>query len=632
MFCIKCGKKFEGEGYVCQDCLAAQEAAAPVIREPLPPPEAAPVAYTAPAAPAYQAPVYEQPAYQAPVYEQPVYQAPAYEPPVYQAPAQPAPGFTLSTAQDVPQKGKKKGLVVGLAVLAVLLIAGAVLLGLNWSRWFGKKDNLVVEVPEDPSEYIAFLHEPGMEELADDISEAYGNYLSGEGAAWDGELSLVLGDDLLSLLETALAEEGLSMDTAWLKNISLKAHYNAPDSSAMDMSLGLFVGKQEILSLDTAMDLKNMIIYMALPELSKDYVKMDMGAMLAQTGESFPMEEMLAISAQARQDMPSQEEVRGLLQGLQEILLSYMTDVQKSQELVSAGKAEQEVTALTVTLTEENLTRMLEDILAYIKQDQAARKIAQAYVNYTNAYGQLEGYSQGQPVSMEDFDAFIQEGLDTMSQLAQQAQPGNYLRLTTYANGADMLGCRFAVFTDGQSDGSMGYLTLEEKGNIYLEADMGQGTTLTGQGKRSGGKLTGEYVLVAQGVEQLTLKLKGVDTKTWYGTYEIIPGATLMEQMELEDALGVLASSFCVEVELGEGKLGAYLTVSGARFVGMELKLSQGEAEKVTLPKKAADALNEQELESWSQGLSLDQVLENLKKAGLPKDLYNMLKMLTYMT
>lgn len=623
MFCENCGKEIQGQGPVCPECAAqvapGAENAAPQVS----------FGGDAPAAPVYEAPA-------APIYEAPA--APAYEP-VPAVPAQPTPGFTLSSPADgVKKSGKKKskGLLIGLGIAALVLVVGIVVVALNWNNWFGGDGKLArpADIPEDPAEYIAYLHEPQMEGMAQDLSKLYSNYMGGEKLqAYEASLKLLLGDDLIVMLEDGIAESGLHMDMDWLKDIRLNISANAPDSSAVQAIMELALGETRILGLDYILDMENLVMYMGLPEVNEDYVMRDMGEALAQSGQELPLDQLMAIGTQLVEDMPSEEEVDEFLDGYTEIILSYMTNVEQTEETVTVGKAQQKVTVLTVTITEEDLGQMFEELLEYTKENKTFRQIAQAYVNYTNGYCDAGLYGEDMRVSMDDVDAFLDEGIEAFREVADQARDGNYMHLITYADGAEVVGYYIHVYVDDELERQLGYLALTHKGTIYFEAkEEGDFPTaiLSGQGKSNNGKLTGEYVLTEDGDELLTLKLKDVDGETGYGVYDFIPNAELMEEvleeMDGAEMVSVLASDLTFRIELAENKIGLELLSDEELLLGGELSVSVTEPQEVTIPKDTIDINDEAAMEEWSENISIDKILDNLKEAGLPNAIYRLLK------
>lgn len=595
MFCINCGKQFQGEGYLCPECAAAKEGGA------------------SPAAPqALQQSAYTPPVYQPPV--MPETPAGGYVPPVRQETVV-TPGFTLGS----PEGGRKKknvGFVILVIVLALALVCGAVALALNWDKLFQK-------VPEDPAEYVAFLEEPRMQALTDGLTQAYGKWLEspGKGASMDMDMKLYLGDDLLNVLSQAMAMEGMSdLDMKWLQEITLRLHTNIPeDLSAGEFGLDLLLGSTHLIGLDSVVDMENMLVYLAIPELNSRALKIDYQQMMAQQGVSLDVEALMKMSEQLVKDMPNQEAVGALAEGCGNIILSYLTDARMQTQTLTVGKAEQEVTVLTVRLSAKQLAKMIRELLEYIRDNDAANQAVEAIVAYTNAGNRLMG--TGETVSAEDFDRMLAEGIDEMKDAAKNAEEGNYLVLTTYASGDQVLGRGLQIFTDDQPEGQIGYAALAQEDTVYLEAFLDEQFRFTGEGQLKKGLLTGEYILNVEGDDCLLLALENVDMATGLGSYELSLEPGLIEQMEMDSMAGALASSFAIRLELWEtgGKLA--LVTGKTTLVSLGLEAAVGEGSKVEIPTDALALTDEAALEQWIQGLRLDGLAQSLKEAGLPQEL-----------
>ena len=659
MFCAKCGKQFQGEGYLCPQC--AQENAGYVVpaacySNPAP---AAPVAPAAPAAPVdqqpsldytapaggYTPPVYQQPAYQQPAYQQPAYQQPAYQQPAYQQPAyqaapaaqeasgQPVPGFTLSSPDDGKKPGKKKkGLAIGLGILALVLIVGIVVVALNWNNWFGGSksgnngDKPVIvnpeDIPEDPDDYIAFLHEAQAEGLSKNIAEAFGalgaDYQAGSSV--DAKLKLTMGKQLLGLLEDAVAESGMKMDLDWLKEISLDISTNIDSKRNESMNMALAIGKQKILSIDAVMDFENMTMYMAIPELNKKYIKMDMGNVtMLGTDE---------LMAQLMQDMPSEQEMEKLLNGYMDIFAKYLDGAQRQEVTLTVGKGSEDVTALTVTVTEEELAQLIQEILEYTKENETSRKIAQAFINYSETVAANDPYGDVKSMTMADFEDFLDEGIDAMDEIIAQAEEGNYIEITTYANLAEIRGYNVQVYADGEPINQLNFYAVHDGGKIYVDMQINAEDSYAGASgvlTQKSGKLNGELAVQIDGEELATIELKNVNSDG-YGTYVIAPNPALLDELGMDEMVSSLISGLSIELKVSEGGLEVSIVNSKGTLISLGLSASTGKAGKVTIPSNAIDGNDYDAMEQWTQDMDLGKLLDNLKKAGLPNDLYKMLK------
>ncbi len=588
MFCINCGKQFQGEGYLCPEC-AAQKAA--------------------PAAPAAapQEPVYTPPVYTPPVYTQPAAPRPA-------AP-QPAQSFDLGT----PVGGKKKknvGLIVLVIILALALVGGGVALALNW-------DKLFTRVPEDPAEYVAFLEEPRMQALTDDLTQAYGKWLEAAdaGSAMDMDIKLHLGEDLLNGISQGLAAGGMGeLDMKWLQDITLRLHSNTPgDMSATQSAMELLLGSTSLVSLDTVVDLKDFIVYVAVPELNQTPLKVDYRQLMAQQGLELSLEETMALGTQLIKDLPDQKAVGKLAEGCTDIILRYLTDAEKDTCELVAGDASQEVTVLTVTLTEKQLAKLIQELLEYIQKDKTAQQLVEAFLNYSNGLNELAG--AGEIYTMDDFDDFIQEGIDTMKEAAAGASKGNYVLLSTYVDGDQILGRRMQVFSNDEQDADLGYTLLTQENTAYLEAYVGEEMRIAGEADIRKNLLSGEYILSIEGEDCLALELKDVNAETGLGTYllSLEPGA--VTAMDMDSNMGALITTFAIQVDVLEDGCELSVLAGKTTMLSLGLTASMSEGSKVKVPDNAVDATDQAALEQWTRDVRLDGIADSLKKAGLPQEL-----------
>lgn len=595
MFCGKCGKQFDGPGYVCPECLQAKESQAPTVEE-------------------LAAPQVSE-SFQAP--EPPKAPQPAYTGP------ETTPGFTLGG--EGGGKKKKTGLIAGVLVLVVALVAGAVALVLNWDKLFSRGD----KIPEDPDDYVAFLEEPNMRALCDDISQAYGLVMgqpSDGDVAVSGQVTLELGEQMLSMLSQAVAAQGMEMDVDWLRAIALDyTVISDSDSGLAQMDLGLLIGSEKILSLLTTTDAENMVVYMALPELNEQFVKMDMGM----------DEDLLEFYAQSAtigqkflEDMPSQEQVRELAERCADVILSYMKDAEKETGTLTIGDGEKEVTVLTVKLSQEDVCDLALEMLELLQKDKTLKKAVDAFVAYINEVYSLQGYAD--PVSADEFYDALDEAIDEIQAVKETAEDGNYLHYTIYADGADALARGVDVYSDGEKVAEIFLGTLVDGEDYYSQVSVTSGgedmLMCQGEGKLEDNLLSCEYTLEVEGVSLLTVVLEDVDTATWYGTYTLIPEAALLEQLDMDSTVAAMASSAELEAKVEEGSLRLAVRMGNSELLAVELTVDEASEALRNIPKDAVDIMDESALTQWMEGMKLDKVLDALEDAGMPGELVDELR------
>ncbi len=655
MFCIKCGKQFEGNGYLCPECQAAQAPVQAPVEEPavqtVPVEEAAaqaapvqPVIPEAESVAGYSADEFvnfanansEMPQ-EAP---RPI-PAEVFAAPVERPVPEFTPGFTLSAPEEKPKKKKKTGLWIGLGVLALALVAVIVLVALNWNKWFGKNDadgvDGKLQVPEDPGEYIAYLSEPRLQGFSDAIKEAYGTWkgTQDDGQSMETSIRLEVGEDILDLLSQALAQEGVNMDLGWLKEVNLDLYSNtAPGNTAEEYALAIALGETHLLSVNGAWSVEDMILYLSIPEINDNPLSVNLSEMLSQEQEDLPLEEALKLQLQLKKDMPGEDAVGEMAEGVIDILMKYLTaDVTKTNDLLAVGEAEQEVTVLQVKISEANLAKMMQELLEYAKGNETLRQMVTAYAEYMAEYYDLLNVDFiTDYVTLEAYEAFLDESIEAMQEVIDEAEDGNQLLLDVYADGDQILGLRLSAEyaeepeeDEEQIDEAAYALTLTKDGTQYTEIRIVENVTITGEATNKDGKLSGSYLLVVEGETYLEMELKDVDTATGFGTYILSPEPQLLEMLELDGLTSTLASTISLELKLEENLVAYAIKAGKATVLSLEVQGTVAEGKEVVLPKDAVEVDGMMSLVNWAKDVHLDKVVQSLKDAGVPKEYHKLL-------
>ncbi len=579
MFCMKCGKPHDGPGFLCPQCAAAQA-----------PEQAAPQSVS-------QTPVQQMP------------EAP-YLPPVQ---PQSVMDFTLNVPVEAPQKKKKTGLLIGLGILAVVLIAGVLVLALNWNRWFGKPG-----IPEDPEDYIAFLEEPRMEGMAQEITDTYGKFLEANQAGrTDTTVELFIGEEILDLLSQELANSGVDMELGWLSQITLEFYGNDdPDGSASQIGLGLDIGAEHIASFDGIVDIEKQILYLAVPELNRQYVQID----LQELGElPASLKSVQKLEKDLWKDLPDEKAVGNTVEGVQQLLLKYLTaEVTKTTRTITANGVEKSVTVLESRISQDDLLKLAQELVELLKNDPAVRQAVQAVVDYATDYSALMDEA-AEEISMEAFDKMMDRAIQSLQEAGEDTEEGNYLIVETYADGARMLGRGVQMFTDGKLDAQAFYAAVEKDGTTYYELNLDDEAAVTGQGSTKNGKFSGSFLLTVEGDSYLSLELKDVDGDGC-GAYLFTPEAALLDALELDDLSRVLASALSIQVDVRQdgGKLS--LLAGKATVFSLDVQTATGKGKSITIPGDAVDFTDEKAMMQWVRELDLQALKDALEAAGCPVD------------
>jgi hypothetical protein len=105
------------------------------------------------------------------------------------------------------------------------------------------------------------------------------------------------------------------------------------------VNLALAIGKQKIMSIDALLDTENTIMYMGVPELTKKYIKMDMGEMMGNAA----ILDTTDLMAQLMEDMPSDQEMEKLVEFLSDNPQRQQGYMDKLERMERRGVIEEEI-------------------------------------------------------------------------------------------------------------------------------------------------------------------------------------------------------------------------------------------------------------------------------------------------
>ncbi len=591
MFCLNCGKEHDNEGLYCPECAAAQAAQMPAAEQLS---EQAPPA--AEEIPEETVPVIEKILEEAiPVIEEATPEA--------SAPAEAENNLPV----DQPKK-KKKGLFVGLAVAALALVGGIVALVLNWSNWFGDG------IPKDPAEYVAFLEEPRMEDTQKALEEAYG-------AIKNTEIGALCQDSVLEIESSQafwelITESDGQSDFSWLSNITLNIRSNeAPDRMAKEIIVKLLIGGEHILTVDQKTDYAALAEYLAIPELNSEYLMLDYTELLS------------GVDVQARNDLqqelidalPEAEAVGEAVAAFHQIVLKYITaDVSKQTQTITVNGVEKKVTALQSKLTELQILEMYEEIIVLLQENEAARQMVQAYVNYAIGYAEAMGLTaEDAGISQEDFQQTLEDALAEIQEGKEITEPTTYVILDTYASGKEVLGYGIHSFADDEEEFFAWAAAVTVDGVTHLEIWVDDTAVIRGQSTQDKeGLVNGQYALSVSDHEYLTLEMKNVSAESGYGVYVLAPKQALLELMELED---LAEEPVSLELEIRE-EGGKFTLLAGDKsLLSLDMTATVSEGQAITMP-QGVEATDDTAVEAWLMNVKLEGVVESVKAAGLPQE------------
>lgn len=575
MFCTQCGKQVPDDQLFCDGCGAAMrssDASAPV--EPEPPK---------------------------------VVEAPAVEEADNVT-------ITLNTGDGgKPPKKKKKSGLLGLGVSIAAVVVAAVLLIFN----VGAVKSLYNRTVRSPEDYQKVVQK---EALQDTVTSEYGEFLETLSAnstvAVSSEMHLKVNEDILSMLENA---SGMG-DMSWLSDVMLNMTA-IQDENLTQMDLGLGLKNTEIAALRMIMDVADDgMIYLGLPGLSDQYLSVDLAEM---TGYAAPMPMQQFTTADLLKILPDEDTFETLVDRYSELVLSQIVNVEKKAKTVSCNGAEQKVTALTSTITAEELAKILTDVCETMADDQEIRTILENAEDVLTDAG----------LEADDlYDAF-REAMDMVVDELKDADPSDddYVTLVTYVDYSDnIVGRDVTITSDDEEMEILQYLSLTDGDKtgfslVIPEADI----EIEGEGTRKGDKVNATYSLSVDGMDVGKLELEDVvnTDDVLSGTYSIRPSSEVIEAVFGGSGVpsSLIGDSFALVFEVNctekAGEMAIRLENSGSALVSLEIKAEQVDSNKVSVPSKTIDVNDMTAGEDFLMSIDFEKLISKMEEAGIPSEL-----------
>lgn len=636
MFCEKCGRPVENGQTLCGKCIAKQAEAArqQVLQQVMP---------------VQQAPVQETPAYTMPVQETPVYAMPVQQEPMVQeegltevlSPADDI--FHLNTPQQAaanpapaPVRAKKKGGLIAaiVAIFAVVLCAVGVFLNMDAIKGFAGR------TLKSPEAYFVDVESAAIASHSENLIAKYDKLVNKSNeklSAGEAELRLTLGDTLISLLETAVQQEGeMALELDWLRQIKLSLAANLQtDVAQIDVGIGL--GDQNLVSADAILDVKGHKVYAIVPEVNSDYVSADLSAFIPADELSKLIADSDEIRAELIKVLPSEEVLHKLIDSYVQTVLSGIKNVEKQTETVTVNSVSQKMVVLKVTVTESEAIDIVKAVLTKAQSDQELEKVIRDLGDFINkvAGKNQENY---QPVDLyQEFSDGITSALEELSAAKETADSSNYMELMAYVDMKNNVrGHKLAVYEEGQQQmDPISWMTVVDGDKTYLQADLGE-ADIAGEKTTVKDASSGFYVLTVDGGKIGTLEFNGVTENG--GTLRLIPGEEMMSKLMDGSALpsALLADNASLELtyvtgEKGKSSVELKVFLGEKELVGLAVDAKTTTGGSITVPTEARDMLNEQELAAWLKESNFDGVLDAMAKANVPGEIVDTLRGLVAM-
>ena len=474
------------------------------------------------------------------------------------------------------------------------------------------------------------------QDAVDSLTNIYGALLSALGGnrpdsyGYEMDMVLTLGQEVLDGVSQSFQQSGINPDASWLREIGLHMEMNY-DGDLVQTIVDAQLGGNSVISADVIVDMVGGMSYVGVPAIQDQYIgaKMDMSQM---PDANAMLEEYAALV----KDLPTDEELNALLSRYLNLVLETLTDPTTGETELSTGGISKKVATTTYSFTRHNVLDIAQAVLTTAKTDTELEKVLDAFSKVVNEQGAKQAAEGGYTWTDVDLHAQMLEGIEpalkNIQDEKQNAEDMELARLVIYADGDDQVGGMLQV-NNGYA--LMDYLqlyTLKQEDQSALFVNVMGTLYLTGTGEQLGSKFSGEYVISYMGGDFVHVEVQDFDTEALKkgeleGTVCLRPGAALLNN--LGSSLPIPAD-LVIELELDTSSERAHIECNlyAAEVLMISISMSSRtvSSDDISVPESYADASDSAQMEAWLECVSLEAMLENLRSAGVPSDVVDLLK------
>ena len=480
-----------------------------------------------------------------------------------------------------------------------------------------------------PLEHFAALELNNANGMVDALSAVYGALAQPASKANYGaevDISLQVGDVVQDVLEESYFEaSGEKMDFSFLSKVNLEVDLNVKNKmQQMDMAVGL--GGSRILTICTIMDLDDFTTWVGSPELSDVFAEMN----LVQSGGVAVNSATMQTANALIEALPSEQEFNALVKRYLEVALEKVDDVERKTITLELDGLKQECTVLVVKIYEEDALNIAEAVLKTAKTDNELKAIIE---KFGVAFNDLmkESYTQagGTWTNVDLYAEFITAVEDALTSLEMEREDldtEEYIELTAYVDKEhNIIGRKLAL--DGDE---LHYYTVTEGNAFTFEASLDE-VKVTGGGTKKSGKVDGSFKLSMEGTSLLTLAVEGwsASEKETKGTLVLEPSAELIQQIGGNSgALPFADIALELKIDSSESKndFEMNLLSNETLVVGIAMSAKTSSGSDIQKPTETIDFTNQYQLQSWVQSMDFNKLFQNMRNAGVPGELVDMLE------
>ena len=435
----------------------------------------------------------------------------------------------------------------------------------------------------------------------------------------DISVKVNLSAECLAILSELADDENMS----WINNLKLNISQNTKNN-VQSTALTLLSGSKEIVSANSITDMGAGAIYMAIPVLASEYLKIDLDD-FAQENAPYLNQMMSEMLTGTSSVLPDAETVKKLVEKYYGIFVDSFGEVEiNKKSSISIGDIEEDCIEYTSVMTQNDVLNTAITILKKMKSDKDIKNIVE---NLATIYASD---------SSEDFYEQFTDAIDTAIEQIEEGKSelekpnSKAIVWTSYTNKkAEVLATSFKINVSDDKTYTAFWGKLQKKKNIASEMWVKEGKTklvhIEGEFVEDKDLLSGTYKIKANDTKMLTINIDEINTKQLdegylNGSITISPDEGLADTLENYEFGNITAASlslkFTFEHTKESFKVKTSVLNNKSNFFSITVDSKVGEGKKISIPKDVVTDPGE-----WSDKFNYDNLESKLTEGGIPENI-----------
>lgn len=445
----------------------------------------------------------------------------------------------------------------------------------------------------------------------------------------EADFSIELEDAGRSMLNTSG-----STDLSWLNKVEMQTKVIFKDGvEGVDMNV--LLNDTHICNLQSYFDIyEQFSIIRKMPEIFDGYIRRELIPNTYDESGTSPsvtvpyglqqFQNYMEVMMNLGDYLPEVSIAETLLERYGNILIDHISDTSSSEEVLTLEEISENCKVYEGRIYQEDLTALAEEILTTAKDDAELKKVLNTWEEIT-------------PDSPKLYQSFLKGIDDALTEIEEpvpksEAENDFYISSKVWVSEDDLIIGRQISLVDGTGNDFVITWQMPCKNGKFeylLDfASRNSRSSMTGNGKIDGSIMSGTYYLYSDSQPIICVEMEDYDVeaaKEGYGkgtytitalpgisdkeTYSILSDYSLIAKIESKKHNTTIALSL-----LNAGSVLGTLTIDST--VGSDIVIPE-----ITDADKVYDTAVEEDNIALAEAISYDEILGNLRKAGVPEDM-----------